>query len=299
MKNVLFYCFIVTITILISCKETPKQESGQNEQITEFIKPQVQLVWETDTLLRTPESILYDKNQNLYFVSCINGVPPSQKDGDGYISKIDNNGKIIELKWIKNLNAPKGMGIIGDTLFVTDIDELVLISVKNSQIINRVKVPGSIFLNDIAVVNNEIYLSDTEANTIYQYKSPEIRPVLIEKDGISGPNGLLVNEGKLLVLSFTTGSVQTFNLSNWKQSEVNEINIPNGDGIEPYYEKGFLYSNWQGEVYYSGVTTQKQLLLDTKSSSRNAADIYFNKENGVLAVPEFFGNKVSGYKLSH
>ncbi len=56
-------------------------------------------LWETEKILQVPESVLYDRvTQNIY-VSCINGNP-SAKDGNGYIARLDKNGKILKLKWI-------------------------------------------------------------------------------------------------------------------------------------------------------------------------------------------------------
>src|SRR5215831_227134 len=75
-----------------------------------------------------PESVLYDPQADIYLVSNINGTPLA-KDNNGFISRVSpDSGKVVQLKWIAGgangvtLNAPKGMGIVGDTLFVADID---------------------------------------------------------------------------------------------------------------------------------------------------------------------------------
>ena len=51
-------------------------------------------------------------------------LEPLNKDNDGFISKLDKSGKIIEKKFLSNLNAPKGMNTINGVLYVVDIDTL-------------------------------------------------------------------------------------------------------------------------------------------------------------------------------
>ena len=42
---------------------------------------------------------------------------PFKKDGSGFISKVDLDGKIVELNWVGKLNAPKGLTIVNDKLY--------------------------------------------------------------------------------------------------------------------------------------------------------------------------------------
>src|SRR5213594_2596037 len=63
---------------------------------------------------QTPESVLWDSAQDVYYVSNINGNP-SEKDGNGYISVIDSSGAVKYT--IKGLDAvgPDGALYITDT----------------------------------------------------------------------------------------------------------------------------------------------------------------------------------------
>src|SRR5205085_3158015 len=82
---------------------------------------------------KTPESVLYDEAGDRYIVTNINGGPVD-KDNNGFISLVSPAGHVDSLAWIQGgrggvtLNAPKGTGIRGDTLFVADIDELRMFS---------------------------------------------------------------------------------------------------------------------------------------------------------------------------
>ena len=75
----------------------------------------------------TPESVLHDPAQDIYFVSNINGSATG-KDNNGFISRVRTDGAVENLKFIEGsrnnvtLHAPKGLAVLGDTLWVTDID---------------------------------------------------------------------------------------------------------------------------------------------------------------------------------
>src|SRR5882757_231493 len=74
----------------------------------------------------TPESVLYDEANDRYLVSNINGKP-DEADNNGYISEVSPDGKVVKLKFIAGgvdkakLDAPKGTGIAGGILYVSDI----------------------------------------------------------------------------------------------------------------------------------------------------------------------------------
>ncbi|MFY9151982.1 MAG: hypothetical protein WAO52_08210 [Prolixibacteraceae bacterium] len=54
-------------------------------------------IWTSPEGLRTPESVLFDSVTNQIFVSNINGDPATQ-DGNGFISILNPEGKIVNLK---------------------------------------------------------------------------------------------------------------------------------------------------------------------------------------------------------
>ena len=82
-----------------------------------------------------PESVDLDIPHQVLYVSNIGGAP-LDKDGNGFISKLSRDGKLLQLKWIEGLNAPKGMVMKDFTLWVTDIDRLVEIDTRTAKITN-------------------------------------------------------------------------------------------------------------------------------------------------------------------
>ena len=80
-------------------------------------------VWETKGF-HNPESAVYDAKESVLYVSNMDGEALT-KDGKGEISKISTDGKIIDISWVKGMNAPKGVDIFQGNLYVSDIDRLV------------------------------------------------------------------------------------------------------------------------------------------------------------------------------
>ncbi len=119
------------------------------------------------TDLSTPESVLYDDANDVYIVSNINGKP-LDADNNGYIAKLSPDGKVATAKWIEGgknkvtLNAPKGLAIIADTLYVADLDTVRMFDRKTGAPTGEVKVPGATFLNDLAATTDgRVLVSDS------------------------------------------------------------------------------------------------------------------------------------------
>src|SRR5215213_10482537 len=89
---------------------------------------QLQKIWETDTILAVPESVLPDIPNKILYVSQIDGAA-WEADGKGAIGKVDLNGKIINANWITGLQAPKGLGKFGNKLYAADINTVVVIDI--------------------------------------------------------------------------------------------------------------------------------------------------------------------------
>jgi hypothetical protein len=131
--------------------------------------------WEARGELKVPESVFYDNLNQAIYVSNVTG-DPSQKDNSGFISKLSTDGKVVNANWITGLNAPKGMGVIGNLLYVSDIDRVAEIDIKAGKIIRFIEVPGSKFLNDIATDSQgNVYVSDSQNNTVHYNQAGQSR----------------------------------------------------------------------------------------------------------------------------
>lgn len=278
-----------------SCSNKSEQQSeSADTTATEVVEvtPTLTKVWETDTVLTTAESTLYDKSNRIIYVSNINGNH-SIKDGNGFISKMNPDGTISQLQWVSGLNAPKGMALLNDKLYVTDIDEVVEINIADSSIVNKYPVEGAKFLNDAATDGNRVYVSDSGTGKVHVLEGGKMTTLAEGRDGI---NGLAFNEdGDLFILDGK--GLSQYNVENKNTSVLNEV-VTGGDGLVIIDDSTYIASRWQGEIFLIK-NGKEHLLLDTQAEESNTADIDYIAEENLVIVPTFMKNKVAAYKLDY
>ena len=251
--------------------------------------------WETEASLPTPESVLYDKANNILYVSNINGQA-GDKDGNGSIGKVSLTGKVENAEWVKGLDAPKGLGLVKNLLYVADLTKVVVIDTKAGKIVKTIEVPGAIFLNDITVDGNEnVYVSDSTGKKVFRI-SNNVVSLWLESDLLQRPNGLLAYQNKMYLVDMPTGIFYLVDNTTKALTKVAE-GLPGGDGIVPVGSGDFLISNWNGEINYVTAKGQVTKLIDTKEAKVNAADIEYIPAKRLLLVPTFFHNRVVAYQL--
>jgi outer membrane protein assembly factor BamB len=218
------------------------------------------------------------------------------KDNNGFISRIDRNGNIVTLRWIEGLSSPKGLTIVGDTLYAADVDEVVMMDINKGEIIRKLSVNGSRMLNDITSDSTgTIYFSDTDANRIYKLKNGKIEEWLAE--GLVGPNGLLLKGDTLFLALQGANNFASVEVAE-KKFKVLTDSIIHADGIAYTGIPGYyLVTNWDGEIYLINPDFTRSSLLRTKKEQINTADIEYIPEYNLLVVPTFFGNCVIAYRL--
>jgi DNA-binding beta-propeller fold protein YncE len=253
----------------------------------------------------TPESVLYDPDQDVYFVSNINGQPLAADD-NGFISRINAETRQIDLKWIDAakpdiiLNAPKGMAILGDVLYVADLSVVRKFDRKTGQPKGEVAIPGSTFLNDLATDGKAVYVSDTGmkagANGFEPSGTDAIWGILDDKPqkiasspgALKHPNGLEVVDGKIWAVSF--GGNELYRIENGKKVYVNTLPKGSLDGLVHLADGSFLVSSWEGKAVYRGKDNVFRAVIENIDSP---ADIGYDTRRHLLLVPHFMENVVS------
>ena len=291
---------ICAVTVLLHNQCTPKKQDAKEadkNQITTAkpIQYQLEEVWATEATLKTPESVIYDEERDILYISNVN-ENPWEKDGNGFISKVSTGGEIIELEWVTGMNGPKGMAILGNNLYVADIDEVIIIDIEKGELVDKIMVEGATGLNDITPgVNNDLFISDSNGGKLYHYANE--KTTLFHADTPGRPNGLFVDKGKLLVASSQAMDFVSYDLKTKEKSPIT-ADIGHGDGITPTNEAGtYLVSDWSGEIFVVYPDGSKKSLLRTKDDEKNTADIWFIGEQELVLVPTFFDNRVVAYKL--
>lgn len=279
MKKVLglLICFISFISV-------EAQQASKSDKLTRK--------WEVSGL-KVPESVYYDALHEAIYVSNITGKS-DEKDKTGFISKLSVDGKVTDLNWITGLNAPKGMGVMGRLLYVTDIDKVVEIEITSGKINRMIDIPGAVFLNDIAVDGEgNVYVSDSRKNTVHviRFGNPEL---LVSSEKLTGINGLFFSDGKLL--AGTQDRIVSIDPATKTITDY-ILNTGNIDGLVPDGNGNYIISDWNGKIQLVSKDKEKIQLLDTTPSKVNAADIEYIVNKNLLLVPTFSDNKVVAYEL--
>jgi sugar lactone lactonase YvrE len=263
----------------------------------------------------TPESVLHDPVQDIYFVSNINGGPTA-KDNNGFISRVRPDGAVENLKFIEGghggvtLNAPKGLAIRGDTLWVADIDMVRSFDAKTGAPRDSVSLAGlgAVFLNDIAIAQTgALYITDTGIrfddvgnmlhpgpDRIFRIGSDRQVTVAVRGDTLGRPNGITLDSvGKrFIVVQFGGRSVLA-----WKPGDKAPSVIAKGpggfDGVEIAGSR-LLVSSWTDSTVSSYETGQEVKVITGVPSP---ADIGYDAKRKRVLIPVFSGNRVEIWQL--
>ncbi len=250
-------------------------------------------LWSTDTILKVPESVLFDGKNNVLYVTNIDGQPWAN-DGKGSVGKVGLDGKIIAVDWVSGLQAPKGMGLYKNKLYVADLTDLVVIDVTTGTIIERITVEGAGGLNDVSAdENGTVYVTDSRARRVYEVKEGKAS-MLLDSSKLKGPNGILKHKGSLYVLD--AGSMYRME-KDGSLTKLAEGMEGGTDGIENVGGGDFLVSTWGGVVYYVASDGTKQVLLDGRADKINSADIGYDAAKRIVYIPTFWKNSVVAYEL--
>lgn len=243
--------------------------------------------------LRTPESVLYheDSKGNFLLVSEIDG-DPAVADGNGGIAKVSIEGKMIDQDWVRGLNAPKGLAVHENQLYVADISEIVVIDIKSGKIKQKIAVAGATFLNDVVVdYRGVIYVSDTRTSKVYRITDKKVDIFL---NDLEGANGLEIIGSNLVIGAGPSLWLANKQQSLFKMAEGFESNV---DGIKMVSLGEFVVSCWEGLLYYVNADGSIEKILDARREKINMADLGFNSASRTLYVANFLKNSVTAYQL--
>lgn len=247
-------------------------------------------LWEAKENLPVPESVLYRADTKELLVSLIDGAG-NVKDGKGGIAILNLDGSMKNAKWLTGLNAPKGLALYQNTLYIADLTAVVSVDIHSGKIKDKLEIEGAVFLNDLTVDDQgNLYVSDTRTHKIYKINGGQYTLFL---DNVNNANGLKWLNKMLYVLAGT----EFWEVDAQKQVRVIAKGFEkNGDGLEPVGNGDFIVTCWAGIIYYVKANGSMEKLLDVQGKM-NTADIGYNAKENIIYVPTFNQNSVIAYQL--
>ncbi len=234
----------------------------------------------------TPESALHDEEADIYLVSNINGSASAKSD-NGFISTVSPNGEILDLKWIDGaddsvvLDAPKGMGIFEDILFVADITSVRKFDRKTGEPLGEIAVEDAVFLNDIAVsAKGRVFVSDSTAGFVYVIETDDGCRRFAEGDPFVSPNGLVADGERLFIA--TDNEILHLDEDGVVLSR---LSAPSGflDGLVLLEDGRLIVSSWDSRAVY--ITDSDSEFETLFSGFSGAADIGFDATRSRVLMP--------------
>ena len=258
--------------------------------------------------METPESFIVDAKTGTYYVSNVDGNP-LEKDRQGFISKIGTDGRLINLRFIDSinsggtLNAPKGMAIWEDDLYVTDIDRVLRFDKQTGKLRGVIDLTalGAVSLEDLTDDGEQaLFVSDMIGNTIYKIEPRKGWRVTNYASGskLAQPNGLLYDKRlkRLIIASWKTGRLLGLNSDGsvivlFKNPELKTL-----DGLAFDSRGNILFSSFlRGKVYRLKKYTMLEVL---RENIITPANISVDKKNNLVLVPSLRGNLVFTFPLN-
>ena len=272
----------ITVTSLLGlCVGCVTGHSVEADNPTGPVSPwSLEEVWTAQGPFHSPESVIYDADRKVFYVSNVNGY---EENGIGYISALSPSGEIIEEKWLEGLNAPTGTAVQGDTLYAVDFSRLAEINIPTKTIRTFYEAPegNKSGLNDITIApNGDVFVSASWLSAIYKLEDGKLVE-WIKDDELKWANGLYVDDEYLYVAAFY---LRRINLQTKEVERIGDDSVledleaiePDGEGgyfITLIGEKPIMYLSPEGDI------------IEVLSRDTYSADIDYASSINMLVAP--------------
>ena len=253
---------------------------------------------------KEPESIV--TTEAFMYVANVNGSY-DKKDSNGYITKLYKNGKVYDTLFIGGLDSPKGLCIIKNNLYFTDIDKVLGYNIITKQKVFELDLSAykTQFLNDICKDDSgNIFVSATDINEIFKINlsTKSIYPLDFRKE-LNGPNGLDFRNDTLYIAELGNDSIHGgLALIEFKDGRIiyNRLVYDIGylDGIFQLNDD-IYFSDWSdsdkkkmsSKIKKFNFKTRKITVMESPELS-GCADMFFDKKTNQIFAPLMTLNKV-------
>lgn len=253
--------------------------------------------WETVKEFVVPESAVWDKRRQIFYVSNYDGYNRNQTEGRQAIARVSADGKVLEPRWLEGLFNPTGLAVYRDRLYAVERKAVVVIDLKKRKILERIPLANAVFPNDIVVdAAGTLYVSDSGAHAVFRVSGQKVEAWL-QGGEIANPNGLCLAGRELLVGNNGDRCLKAVDLASKRVRTVARFRSGIIDGLTVDGKGNILLSHNEGRLYRIDTAGVCHKLLDTTVIGVNLADFAFVPETGLLVFPTFTGNALVAYRV--
>ena len=231
-----------------------------------------------------PESVDYHSETNRYFVS---------NSSNGQVLEVDCQGNVSV--FVSNVGSgPHGLEVIGNQLFACSFSRLKVYDINSGNENLNINL-GASFANGITHKENDLFITDFSDPKIYHYDiNQDNLSVLIDNLPFT-PNGIFYDDiqNRILVLSWQANApIYELSLIDTSISIVKETNLGYLDGIAMDNNGDFYVSAWSNNAIHKFNSDFSGSPTNVLNGMNNPADIFYNRNLNVLAVPNSGNNTV-------
>ncbi|HEX6990904.1 MAG TPA: hypothetical protein VF151_03430 [Gemmatimonadales bacterium] len=262
--------------------------------------------------LSAPESVIHDADQDVYFVTNINGNPGA-RDGNGFISRMKPDGTVDSLHFVMGgrngvtLNAPKGTAITGDTLWVTDLDAvrgfnrftgapLATIEFgRRARFLNDLALgpDGRLYVSEMGVATNDTgQMSPTGLDNVFRIGDGHRIESIMTRSKVPMPNGITSHGRGLLIGSFSEPEVR-----EWREDAESLVTVGKAsgtvDGIGVLDDGRIVASSWDDSTVAVVGATPEPLITGVAAP----ADFEIDRKRHRVLIPQLTENQVVIWQL--
>lgn len=290
---------IVSVATLLAACSTSKTDTGATTDTAAAAARDSAKPVTISTGFTQPEAVRYDPGQDVYFVGNWGTGSAAAKDNNGYISRVNPDGTIEQLRFIAGgtggavLHAPRGMTIVGDTLWVVDADAVRAFNRRTGAPLATADFSAYKlgFLNDVAAGSDGLYVTDTGTDHIYKIAGGRIS-VALESSSLGDPNGITWDAeskrfivvpfgGETVIKAWTPGSTTLAEAGRSTGSKYDGVEVLSGNRVLVASQADsslHLFSNGSGRAIIRTGGAPADIAVDTK---RNRAAVPFVARNLV------------------
>ena len=250
-----------------------------------------------------PEAVRYDPDQDVYFVTNWGTGDPAAKDNNGAISRMTPDGVIERLQFIvggaggATLHSPRGMTIVGDTLWAVDADAVRAFNRRTGAPLATVDFSAFKlgFLNDIAAGPDALYVTDTGTDRIYRIAGGRVT-VALQDSALGNPNGITWDGTgrRFIVVPWEDSVIKAWTVGSKTLSVIGRDGATKFDGVEILSGDRVLVSSQSDSSLHLFTGSTGRPIIRTGGEP---ADIAVDTKRNRVAVPFVARNLVEIWQL--